>query len=203
MEIFLARHGESANNPLPESAHQPDPELTALGRRQAECLGRHLAALRPAMVLSSPLVRSLATAEPLALATGIPWMVWGDLAEAHRAHPGDGAAVAVLQGRFPAATFAAELHWPGFPGDETPQEAAARAARLAARLVLTGARLGRLAVIGHGNINAYVMRHWMGIPPPAAVRLHQDNAAVHHVRVEARYREILRYNDRAHLVPLP
>lgn len=196
-DIYLARHGESQNNPLPEERHVPDPELTALGTFQAARLARRLAGARPTLVLSSPLVRALATAAPLVAATGAPWVVWEDLAEAHRAHPGDGQEVAALRARFPGARFAHVAHWPGHPGSETPETALARARRLSRRLAALPE--GPIAVIGHQNINGYLLRVWLGILAQAPVRLRQDNAAIHHLRLGAGAVEWVRGNDATHL----
>ena len=197
LEIYLARHGESTNNPLPEARHTPDPELTPLGERQALVLAERLVALRPALVLSSPLVRAMATAAPLVAESGAAWQVWEELAEAHRAHPQDGGEVAGLGTRFPRAAFTDTAHWPGFPGAETAADALARGRRLAARLGnLSG---GPVAIIGHQNLNSYLLRAWLGLEAHDRVRFRQDNAAVHHLRLSADGVELVRLNDGAHL----
>jgi 2,3-bisphosphoglycerate-dependent phosphoglycerate mutase len=52
MQLYLIRHGQSANNALWDRAgspleRSPDPELTELGHKQAQCLARFLANARP------------------------------------------------------------------------------------------------------------------------------------------------------------
>ncbi len=197
LDIYLARHGESTNNPLPASRHTPDPELTLLGGRQARVLAERLAGLPPALVLSSPLVRALATAAPLVAESRAAWHVWEDLAEAHRAHPRDGQDVARLRARFPAAAFTDTPHWPGFPGDETDRDVLARGGRLAERL--SGLTAGPVCVIGHQNLNAYLLCAWLGLAAAERVRFRQDNGAVHHLRLTAGGLELVRLNDGTHL----
>jgi phosphohistidine phosphatase len=67
MRLFLVRHAEAA-------AGEPDElrSLTPAGREAARALGRRLAAdgVRPAVVLSSPLLRARETAAELAKAVG-------------------------------------------------------------------------------------------------------------------------------------
>ena len=134
MDIYLCRHGQSENNLLPVAEHRPDPPLTALGQAQAEMLARPLSARRPALLLSSPLLRALETAGPLAARTGCPWEVWEDLAEAHRAHPDDGLPLPELRRRFPQVRWAPRMRWPGTPGPESEAQARDRAANLVRRL---------------------------------------------------------------------
>jgi len=69
MRVFLVRHAHAERG-------EPD-ELRVLsekGREQSRQLGRQFAAegVRPAAILSSPLVRAQETADEIALATGTP-----------------------------------------------------------------------------------------------------------------------------------
>ncbi len=196
MDIYLCRHGQSENNLLPVAEHRPDPPLTALGQAQAEMLARPLSARRPALLLSSPLLRALETAGPLAARTGCPWEVWEDLAEAHRAHPDDGLPLPELRRRFPQVRWAPRMRWPGTPGPESEAQARDRAANLVRRLT-AAARRGPLVVIGHGNLNAYLLAAWLGTPP--AVRFEQDNAAIHHLVLEDGRVRVVRLNEGGHL----
>ena len=196
MDIYLCRHGQSENNLLPVAEHRPDPPLTALGQAQAEMLARPLSARRPALLLSSPLLRALETAGPLAARTGCPWEVWEDLAEAHRAHPDDGLPLPELRRRFPQVRWAPRMRWPGTPGPESEAQARERAANLVRRLT-AATRRGPLVVIGHGNLNAYLLAAWLGTPP--AVRFEQDNAAIHHLVLEDGRVRVVRLNEGGHL----
>lgn len=95
MILYFLRHGKAGS---PRAANDDARELTAAGMaalRAAAPLFRRLN-LRPDVVLSSPLARSLQTAELLCEAIGgsptvdkrlRPGASWGDLARAMAAHP--------------------------------------------------------------------------------------------------------------------
>lgn len=72
MHLILVRHGQSESNidALLDSAF-PGAPLTALGREQADAVPARLAGYEVERVVASPLVRTLATAQPLAAARGL------------------------------------------------------------------------------------------------------------------------------------
>lgn len=84
MKFIFVRHA------LPERAETTmiaDPPLTALGRRQAEDLVRRLASDQIDDIVTSPALRAVQTAEPIAKARGLKPLVAEELAEydAHEA----------------------------------------------------------------------------------------------------------------------
>ena len=95
MELFIIRHGQSANNILEDvSKRNIDPPLTDIGERQAEMVSEFLAAGRHLMpgersadrphfdyLYCSPMLRSLQTVEPIARAMGVTPEVWIDIHE--------------------------------------------------------------------------------------------------------------------------
>ncbi len=104
MELFIIRHGQSANNALPDlHDREVDPPLTDLGIRQAQLLAEHLATAAtfdwvtdPAAetagpllrkdfgitsLYCSPMYRSMQTAEPVGQALGLAPRVWIDIHE--------------------------------------------------------------------------------------------------------------------------
>lgn len=75
--IYLLRHGSA-----PAAwAQRGDPHLDATGRRQAALVGHGLAAAGPMPVFSSPMRRTLETAEPIATLWGSPVTVAAPLTE--------------------------------------------------------------------------------------------------------------------------
>ena len=71
--LYLVRHGESANNALPDKQRVNDPSLTDLGFSQAEKLGQrfqqHVAAGNKIdLILTSPFLRTMQTIRPTAKA---------------------------------------------------------------------------------------------------------------------------------------
>jgi 2,3-bisphosphoglycerate-dependent phosphoglycerate mutase len=105
MELYLIRHGQSANNILTDMTHRVcDPPLTELGQLQADALavglraggllpqsavsltepcmnGRHPLAYRITRLYCSPMQRALQTARPLAEALDLSPLVWVDIHE--------------------------------------------------------------------------------------------------------------------------
>jgi glucosyl-3-phosphoglycerate phosphatase len=79
----LWRHGETAWNAERRFQGQSDIELDETGRQQAGRAARLLAALRPAMIVSSDLSRAANTAAPLASLTGLTVTYDKDLRERH------------------------------------------------------------------------------------------------------------------------
>jgi len=81
-QLHLVRHGESANNALPENQRVADPALTTLGEKQARQFGSHYASIdRLDHVLASPFRRTLQTAQPLLNARSIRADIWPDIYE--------------------------------------------------------------------------------------------------------------------------
>ena len=103
MELFIIRHGQSANNALPNIRdREVDPPLTGLGERQAEMLAEYLARgetydlaaantgntkvqLRQGFgittLFTSPMYRSLQTVEPVGESLGLAPQIWTDIHE--------------------------------------------------------------------------------------------------------------------------
>lgn len=83
MKLLLIRHGQSTNNVLTAAGHpfrgrSADPELTDLGVRQSlQLAGAFQQGLvpSPAVLISSPMVRAVQTAAPLAEALDLPILV--------------------------------------------------------------------------------------------------------------------------------
>ena len=70
MRLFLVRHAQAAPGSPDELR-----TLTPTGREQARALAERLAAERPDVVLSSPLLRARETADAIARAAGAPLRV--------------------------------------------------------------------------------------------------------------------------------
>mmetsp|Transcript_32022 Transcript_32022/g.75069 ORF Transcript_32022/g.75069 Transcript_32022/m.75069 type:complete len:329 (-) Transcript_32022:50-1036(-) len=151
MHLILIRHGQSANNIL-EAEHgsgddfnkrrSHDPPLSALGRQQAELLGRRLGAQlcgsrRSIRLFCSSMTRALQTVEPLAKELGIQPIVHPDVHEAKGFYDTTGKLVtgpsrSAIRDRFPG--FDVALLPEGGQGAETCKEALQRAQRMAALL---------------------------------------------------------------------
>jgi 2,3-bisphosphoglycerate-dependent phosphoglycerate mutase len=80
-EIIFIRHGQSANNALPEHLRVCDPGLTELGVEQARLTAQALREARLTHLYCSPFLRSLETARPLAETLGMPVDIRSDIFE--------------------------------------------------------------------------------------------------------------------------
>lgn len=69
-DVVIVRHGRTSLNASGKLRGLLDVELDGTGRHQAELLGSSLGPLSPRAVLSSPLLRAVQTAEPIAKAAG-------------------------------------------------------------------------------------------------------------------------------------
>ena len=101
MELYVIRHGQSANNAMAEGGRRVcDPPLTEIGEAQADRLAGYLAAdgggadgIHPAgmqqncagflfdRIFSSPMLRAMQTAAPAGKAMGIRPEIWIDIHE--------------------------------------------------------------------------------------------------------------------------
>jgi len=70
--VIVLRHGETTHNAAGIWQGQLDSPLSELGLRQADAVGRALAALSPDRIVTSDLTRARVTAESVGRATGIP-----------------------------------------------------------------------------------------------------------------------------------
>ena len=75
--IYLVRHGETPLTPFRKFSGSggTDPELTEKGLQQAAAIAQELAARKPDVLLTSPMRRTIQTAEALSKATGLEYIV--------------------------------------------------------------------------------------------------------------------------------
>ena len=207
MHLLLVRYGQSE-----PSTMTPDWGLSAQGEREARRIGGLLAGVGIAHILSSPLLRALATAQIIAEEIDHrPVEVWLDLREGFD-HDYQGSSRADLVSRFPRATFPADMPDAGwtYAGD-TPELFFARCARMLDMLRTRFRADEHVAVVTHGGFANYLLHAILHIPPRAPVWFEMANGAMTTVRfvpeqerrawplypaIEA---EILTMNDIAHL----
>jgi 2,3-bisphosphoglycerate-dependent phosphoglycerate mutase len=81
MELYLIRHAESVNNARPTYQRVEDPQITAVGRLQADCLATWLATLKTDAIITSPFLRTLQTVLPVLDSTKRKLEIWHDVFE--------------------------------------------------------------------------------------------------------------------------
>jgi broad specificity phosphatase PhoE len=184
MEVFLIRHGQSANNALEDvSQRHMDPQLTEVGRRQTGLLaeflragGHVLPAERQADALPldrlycSPMVRALQTAEPLGRVLGLRPEVWVEIHEVggiyldHGDERGTvgypGQTRSQLAERFPDFLLPKGITekgwWKG--GMEAYHEGQGRAIGVATALRTWAGEEGRLGLVTHGGFMSCLLK---------------------------------------------
>ncbi|MBI3943860.1 MAG: histidine phosphatase family protein [Chloroflexi bacterium] len=196
MQLFIVRHAQSANNSLIDARHRVhDPDLTALGRRQAEIVARHLAhgrSLEPYNPLTgatgtqgyrlthlycSPMWRSLLTARAISQATGLVPEVWIDIHEHggmyldHGAEQGlvgyPGKTRQEILAEFPGYVLPAAITERGWwtQGFEERDAGWERAGRVAEILRGRAAHDEQIALVSHGDFIDDLLKALLRQPP--------------------------------------
>jgi probable phosphoglycerate mutase len=179
--ILLLRHGQTELSAGHRYSGHGDPELTALGHRQAAGAAIRLGAIRDiAAILSSPLRRARQTAAAVAEATGAPLVVRQRLIETDF-----GAWEGLTFGE--AGDRDPDLHarWLGSedvapPGGESFADVGIRIA--AERAEIVAAYPGQTVVlVSHVTPIKMVLRHALSAGPELLYRLHLDLASLSEV----------------------
>lgn len=166
MQLFLIRHAESENNARPPYQRVEDPSITAVGRLQAESLGRWIRALRTDVLVTSPFRRTLQTSRMMVDGSGpAELMVWHDVFErggCYAGHPDigvrgcPGLGRSSIQGELPLATVDDSISEDGWwigRGMETDQETRARAVAVVSRFADTfGERNASVVAVLHADL---------------------------------------------------
>lgn len=184
MDLFLIRHGECRGQ-IDPACTSPDSALTAKGEEQAEQTAKRLCAAGITHLVSSPLVRALATASTLAaeLACG-PIAVWHELREGWSGPLYQGLGRAVLQQRFPNLLLPPAITEAGWRhGDDTYETMFARSDQVVRRLRNEFAADGRVALVTHGGIGNYLLHALLHIAPTTPHWFEMDNCAISHVQL--------------------
>jgi 2,3-bisphosphoglycerate-dependent phosphoglycerate mutase len=213
MRFYFIRHGQSENNRLwaetgSWDGRNEDPELTALGRQQAEALAHFLCEPGPVdtahawdsqnvggfaitHLYSSLMVRAVATGTALARALDLPLVAWLDAHEVGGIHHKDvetgtsiglpGKARSYFEAHYPGLVLPGSLGeegWWNRPFEE--REARPLRARrfLDALLDRHGDTDDCVAVVSHGGFYSYLMRALLNVEPDTGCWFMLNNAAI-------------------------
>jgi broad specificity phosphatase PhoE len=167
--IFLLRHGETEWSLSGQHTGRTDVPLTERGRELAQAAGALFRRLRgddpPALVLASPRIRALDTAELAGLKVD---RVDERLAEWDY---GDYEGVTTEQIRETVPGWTVWTH--PTPGGETADEVAARADSVLADADAARVK-GDVVFIGHGQFSRVLAARWIGLPASAGVHFAMD-----------------------------
>jgi broad specificity phosphatase PhoE len=156
--LVLWRHGQTDWNVERRFQGQSDPPLNPAGHEQARRAARYIAALRPAAIFSSDLIRASATADALARLTGLPVQLDKDLRE-RNGGSWEGKTAAEIREYDPEAHAAWE------PPDGEPAVAVAERAAAALERIADSLTVPSLAVVvSHGAALNMGMSRLLGLP---------------------------------------
>lgn len=212
MVLFIVRHAQVHYGQ--GASFDPNPNLTALGRRQAAALSDRLKGVGLTHLYSSPALRCLQTADAICDATGLPATVVPWLSEIGwvwrcTVPPRD-----EVRQHLPAAEMVeppTEAEW-GFARDEGGDSEKARASaedrrgRAVARTLfsrhpLTGE--DRVCLVTHAAFAGWgLVPSLLAVSPRSLATGSFDNATLTELRFEAGRNCIVRANDARHLVGL-
>ncbi len=214
MHLFILRHGECLGQIDPESFSDPDTALSELGQLQARQTAQRLAGENITQLISSPLIRALATASQIAESLGdCPLEVWPEVVEVNgRAYTGLSGAELVV--RFPRATWPVDTLPDAWThGGETYEGIFDRCRGVVTRLTTCFPAEARVALITHGGFANYLLHSILNIQPATPQWFELANCGISCVRFVPHPEqerpnwplfppvpaEILYLNDTAHL----
>lgn len=180
-----------------------DLPLSRKGQRQADSLVARLSREPPIVALySSPLLRAVQTARPLADAGLAELLVHDGLREIHCGDV-DGLPVSLVQSHYPES-WAANLRQAdddfSWPGGETYAEFRGRTLTAIEDLVRRHPA-SRIVVVTHAGVISQLIGYLSGWPAARWDKGRPDNASVTEISWINRSGQVLRFNDRSHLGP--
>ena len=195
----LLRHGQTPMSVQKRYAGRSDVPLTDLGVQQAAAAAKRLASAGLDVIVTSPLLRAVQTAEEVAAATGATVVTDDGFREADFG-AWEGLTFAEVQERWPAE-MAAWLADPEVapPGGESLAGVNERVTA-ALRRVLAARERQTVLVVSHVTPIKTLVAAALLAPPAALYRMHLDVAALSRIDWYADGPAVLRsFNDTGHL----
>lgn len=185
MNLFIIRHGECLGQCDPAYYTDPDSPLSARGEAQAHWVAHQLRAEQMSHILSSPLLRSLATAHIIAdVLASAPVDVWLDMREAWDT-PYRGVGRSILQQRFPRALLPPTIADEGWdhPGDASYERFFARATDVLHRIKTNFEPTDRIALVTHGGFANALLHAILKIALVTPQWFELANGSLSHIRL--------------------
>lgn len=206
IDLWLVRHGETDwNRELRFQGHLDAP-LNALGQRQAQRLGAHLADHGPRPLLASDLLRTRQTAEPLAnewQTPALPEALWREQAFGVI----EGLTLQEVQTRHPEVVQGWRSQDPDFApeGGESRRQFHRRVMQ-AVQLLIERCQQQNWPsslVVSHGGVLDMIYRSATGQALGSPRECPIPNAGLNHVRTDGQRFEIVQWAQTDHLQGLP
>ena len=198
--LYLIRHAQSQGN-TGNDLTSGDPDLTEVGRQQAERLGKRMKSQRLDAIYASPLRRTQETAFAIADTMGLDVVPKADLVEVTMGRADyDIRQLPEEEQVSIARRIVEDGTWDAFPGSEGSATARSRVGGVMDEII--AAHPGeRVAVVVHaGFIQTYVS---MVLGLERDFIFYPFNASIASVRAKGDTRVIWRLNDVAHLADMP
>ncbi|HVP13442.1 MAG TPA: histidine phosphatase family protein [Phycisphaerae bacterium] len=213
MLAYVIRHAESVANTRADPGLNT--ALSPLGNRQAKALARRFARPEITAIYSSPFLRAIQTALPIARQLHLPIRIRPELCEFQGLLPGTHLDlglddIATITQRHPEAIscpdlsgpFAGPFSWP--PPDETLSDMIARVRSFANSLKARWLSPDDVIIaVGHGSPSARLIEAWLTDQPGPSFRFAIDNAAVAALRYLNGVSSLVCLNEISHLRDLP
>lgn len=192
--VIIVRHGQTEYNRDHKLDGQFDTKLTDLGRDQARVLAEFLANEEIDITYSSPLSRSVDTADAItAHHPGIPY-VQVDAFREIDCGKCTSLTQAEVKDQFPDLV----AEWPKntdppFPGGESLKDVEARA--VPTFIDIVNKNVGKtVLIVGHGALNIAILGHYLSIPHGLRFKLKQSNCCVNEIEIDEDDFKIIRIN---------
>jgi phosphoserine phosphatase len=198
--IILVRHGQTEWNRLERFRGRADVPLNDTGLAQAEATGRRVAVEWPITgVYSSPLSRSVKTAEAIAKHVGLVVQTHPGLSDIDYGEwQGLTSNEAQIRWREMVDTWYITPHLARIPGGETLEDVRARGMAAVQELAAKHAEQ-TIALVGHTVINRVILLGVLGLGNERFWRLRQDTCAINVFEAEGGDFTLVTLNDTCHL----
>ena len=197
--LLLVRHGLTEWNSQGRIQGHTETQLSAVGMRQAEALGRRLAKEKIAAIYASNLTRAVITAQVIAQHHGLPVQIEPRLCEANYG-AWEGLTMRELREQDPERTSAwlTEPVCVAPPGGETLEQVADRVASLLEEL---RARPDdeQIVLVGHGGSVRALLCVALHVPQGYSRRFRVGTASLSILELTGQRAVLSLFNDRHHL----
>ena len=200
--ILIARHGQTITNREGRFCGHSETDLTELGRRQAEALGRRLAEVRIDAVYTSDFSRAIVTAGIAAGGRGLTPSIDAALRELNYGEWEMEKERDVAR-RYPEQHRLMRAEDPEWqpPGGETTGMVRARTFAALQRIAKAHAH-ETVLVVSHGTAINCMIAEALGMAPTHTFRFGVDNCGLSEVVMRRTTPIVLRLNETAHLAGL-
>jgi broad specificity phosphatase PhoE len=183
LDLTIVRHGQCLAQCEPSAQGDPDSALSPVGEQQARRAGERLSAMQVTHLVSSPLLRTLDTAQIIAETVGMESVeVWMQIREGFSgSHRGYGRMD--LTRRYPRASLPAALADDGWAhGDDTYDSFFARAQETVMMLRDRFATSDHVVLVTHGGFANYLLHVLLQIRPSTPTWFELANGSLTRIR---------------------